>query len=74
MQNISGDVAKQKSHFDSVVLDSELRATPFDRSQFEKDVASLKEKLKSCDQVMRVCLHVLQDVHVLPYSEHSRHL
>jgi len=51
MQNISGEVAKQRSHFDSVVADSELRATPFDRSQFEKDVTSLKEKLKSCDQV-----------------------
>ena len=50
-QDLSDEVAAKRSRFDSVLSSCELLETPFDQSQFEKDVGALKEQLKNCDQV-----------------------
>ena len=50
-QDLSNEVAAERSRFDSVLSSCELLETPFDQSQFEKDVGALKEQLKNCDQV-----------------------
>lgn len=51
MQDFLGEVEKERADFEKVLTSCGLLETPFDQSQFERDVSSLKDKMNQCEKV-----------------------
>ena len=50
---------KQRSEFEGLLQSCDLYDTPFDQTQFEGDVTSLKEQLAGCDKVNYMYMYML---------------
>lgn len=48
---LEGAVNERQSKLEELLASCDLLETPFDQSQFEKNVSELQEKMAQCDQV-----------------------
>lgn len=51
LQELEEAVNQRRSKLDALLASCDLLETPFDQSQFEKNVSELQEKMAQCDQV-----------------------
>ena len=54
LQELEEAVNQRQSKLDALLASCDLLETPFDQSQFEKNVNELQEKMAQCDQVIFV--------------------
>lgn len=51
LQELEEAVNQRRSKLEALLASCELLETPFDQSQFEKNVSELQERMAQCDQV-----------------------
>ena len=51
LQELEETVNQRRSKLEALLASCDLLETPFDQSQFEKNVSELQEKMTQCDQV-----------------------
>ena len=51
LQDLEGAVNERRSKLEELLASCDLLETPFDQSQFEKNVSELQEIMAQCDQV-----------------------
>ena len=52
LQELEEAVNERRSKLEALLASCDLLETPFDQTQFEKNVSELQEKMAECDQVI----------------------